>query len=371
MRRHPHRYHARLLLASSLLACATAHAQTKSAEEAPQPAPAREAESRAAAEALFRRGKAVYSAGKLLEAYEVYKAAWSLRKTYEIAGNLGNVALELGKAREAAEYLAYSRSMFPANGSPEKLARLEAALVEARRQVATVRVEVRRQGEASEGAAGEAEVLGDGQLAGRAPLGQELFLDPGYYTLKARLAGYADGERSIHVEKGSVETVILTLEAISIPEGRRGARNERAPPKVAGAPSPEWRLPVIVAGLGVAAAGLGVGIGAAVHSGARRADVNEAWVGLYDAAGDSACYGGGGALRASCDELLAAESDARTFRTLSIVGFIAGGAGAVTSIALLFLTGASSPSGAQGQSAVAFSLGFAPSAGVASVRGSF
>lgn len=369
MRRHPHRYYARLLLVPWLLAGATAHAQTKSPGGPTPPALEREAANKAAAEALFRRGKTLYTEGKSLEAFEVYRAAWDLRKTYEIAGNLGNVALELGKAREAAEYLAYSISMFPANGSPEKLAMLGAALAEARSRVATVRVEVRPSKETNNQGGG-ATALGDEQLAERLPVGREIFLDPGHYTIKATLPGYGGGERAIQVKEGAVETVVLTLEPIKILDPGKLPKKVRAAPEVTAAPA--WRVPVLAAGLGVAAAGLALGIGSAVHSGARRADVNDAWVKLSDPADDgSACHPTGSGDRALCDELRAAESDARIFRALSIAGFIASGVGAVTGIGPFIYTGASSSSGPRAQSVMTFSLGLAPGAGTASVRGSF
>jgi tetratricopeptide (TPR) repeat protein len=292
------------------------------------------------------RGKALYRAGRTREAYETYKAAWNLRKAYEIAGNLGNVALELGRPREAAEYFAYSRSLFPEQGSPEKLAVIEAGLAEARSQVATVRVEVRRSGNADDGGIADAEVLGDERGVRRAPLGRELFLDPGQYTLRARLLGYADGERVIQAKKGATS-------------------------KATAEPAREWRLPVIAAGFSVATVGLGLGIGAAVHAGARHTAKNEEWIKLYDAAGESACYAGGGPRGASCDELFAAERDERTFRALSVASFIVGGAGAATSIALLFLVERSSALESRGQSAMSLSIGLVPGAVAASVKGSF
>ncbi|HZF55829.1 MAG TPA: hypothetical protein VE093_44745 [Polyangiaceae bacterium] len=317
------------------------------------------------------RGKALYRAGRTREAYETYKAAWNLRKAYEIAGNLGNVALELGRPREAAEYFAYSRSLFPEQGSPEKLAVIEAGLAEARSQVATVRVEVRRSGNADDGGIADAEVLGDERGVRRAPLGRELFLDPGQYTLRARLLGYADGERVIQAKKGSVETVVLTLEPIRMPDGWRAAAKEGATSKATAEPAREWRLPVIAAGFSVATVGLGLGIGAAVHAGARHTAKNEEWIKLYDAAGESACYAGGGPRGASCDELFAAERDERTFRALSVASFIVGGAGAATSIALLFLVERSSALESRGQSAMSLSIGLVPGAVAASVKGSF
>src|SRR5262245_51434311 len=60
------------------------------------------------ADAYFLRGKALLKEGDVKGAYREYKACWDLRKTYDIAANLGNVEYELGLPRDAAEHLAFS-----------------------------------------------------------------------------------------------------------------------------------------------------------------------------------------------------------------------------------------------------------------------
>src|SRR5262245_16368476 len=89
------------------------------------------------ADELFLKGKTLYANGKLEEAYQAYKAAFESKKRYDIAGNLGNVAHELGKMRDAAEYLAYCIANFPANAPAEKRAALAGLLGDARKSVGT------------------------------------------------------------------------------------------------------------------------------------------------------------------------------------------------------------------------------------------
>ena len=62
---------------------------------------------------LFDQAQAAFAKGDKQGAYEAYKAAWALQKSYDIAGNLGNVELKLGMHRDAAEHLAFALDDFP------------------------------------------------------------------------------------------------------------------------------------------------------------------------------------------------------------------------------------------------------------------
>src|SRR5262245_56559173 len=56
---------------------------------------------------LFKRGKDYYKDGKLKEAYGSYRAAWDLKKSYDLAANLANTEFLLGLKRDATEHYAY------------------------------------------------------------------------------------------------------------------------------------------------------------------------------------------------------------------------------------------------------------------------
>jgi tetratricopeptide (TPR) repeat protein len=87
------------------------------------------------ADDLFRAGKVAYKAGKLQEAYEAYRAAWRLKRTYDIAANLANAESQLGKTRDAAEHLAFCIRNFPPTGGKAQLDHIKAQFDEARREV--------------------------------------------------------------------------------------------------------------------------------------------------------------------------------------------------------------------------------------------
>ena len=63
---------------------------------------------------LYKRANALYGQKSLAEAEGLYLEAWNLKKTYDVACNLGALELDLGKLREAAEHLAFALREFPA-----------------------------------------------------------------------------------------------------------------------------------------------------------------------------------------------------------------------------------------------------------------
>ncbi|MCK6591615.1 MAG: hypothetical protein L6Q76_29015, partial [Polyangiaceae bacterium] len=108
----------------------TAPAPTAS-PAATQPAVDPNASPEERAMALFRRGIEAHKQGNLVEAEGYYRTAFDLKKSYDIAGNLGDVELKLGKPRDAAEHLSFTIRNFPLTGKPELRERMQKALDEA------------------------------------------------------------------------------------------------------------------------------------------------------------------------------------------------------------------------------------------------
>jgi len=246
-----------------------AHAQAPAAEDASK------------AQALFDEGKKQYAAGKVQKAYDAYRGAWELRKSYDIAANLANAEKLLGKNRDAAEHYAYSLRTFPATGKPAQQKQLEAKLAEVRRELGALAVEVCVAG---------AEVRVDETPIGAAPLADEVFVEPGPHVVEARLAGYATATQNVLAGKGT-ETVkvVLTLverKAARVGEGQAaGQGGHGATPGDGQAKSVDHGagLPLGTAGpnrgllLGggvLAAVGLGVGIGLTVAASGKTAEAN-------------------------------------------------------------------------------------------------
>ena len=117
----------------------------------------------------FLKGKSLLKGGNVRGAYEEYKTSWNLKRTYDIAANLGNLELSLGMPRDAAEHLAFSVRNYAITGTtPERLDKTKQLLAQARAQVTALTIHVNVDG---------AEVAIDGKVVGRAPIVEEVYVD--------------------------------------------------------------------------------------------------------------------------------------------------------------------------------------------------
>src|SRR6185369_1258087 len=130
------------------------------------------------AEQAFKDGNRAFAAGDFHAAFAAYRAAWSLKQTFDIACNLGRTEVELSLARDAAEHLDYCLRTFSVSSRGEvkdAYKRFRELFVRVRREVAALSVEVRPSG---------AEITVDGASYGLAPLGRDIFLDPGPHRVR-------------------------------------------------------------------------------------------------------------------------------------------------------------------------------------------
>jgi hypothetical protein len=201
-----------LLLLTALLAPRPAAAGDEPGAPAPaqdpaQAAPAADAKPAAAtseerAALLYEEGNKFYDEGKYKEAEAKYQAAWDMARSFDIAGNLGNVEMMIGQPREAAEHLAYALKIFPLGGAPEKRKFLQGRLADAKKQIGTLRISVNMAG---------AEVFVDEKSIGKSPIETDVFVDPGDRIVVARY-GEKTTEQTVVVAKGSAADVPLTIE---------------------------------------------------------------------------------------------------------------------------------------------------------------
>jgi tetratricopeptide (TPR) repeat protein len=239
---------------------------------------------------LYAEGNALYDQGKHTQAEAKYQAAWDLRKSFDVAGNLGNVEVQVGQHRDAVEHLTYALQTFPLGEKPEKRKFLEKRLAEAKQQIGTLRIAVNIDG---------AEILIDGKPIGQSPLPGEVYVEPGERVIDVR-RGRLVATESILVAKGSSQNVAVTLES---------------GPKKA----------ILIAGGAVGAAGLLSGVVFAIVSTGKAGDA--------DAKHDELAAGPGGQgactlsqNQASCNDLLALREDQALFANVSVWSFILGGA---------------------------------------------
>lgn len=307
----------------------------------------------AKADEYFRQGKAFVKEDRWEEARRAYLAGYKIKRGYDIAGNLGNVELELGLARDAAEHLAYCMKSFPATGTASQLAYVKGRFEEARQKVSALSIQVNVDG---------AEVFVDGRSIGRSPFQDDVYIDPGARTLEVKLTGFAPSKRTIQAVKGSWQSVALVLRADAV-----------APAVVAPPHSPpvvvveeRSRAPFYVGG-GFALAGIGAGVAGILLSQASAVRADTQFTQLKAGGGVGACLDAANASR--CDALDQAYRDKGLFRTVSIAGFATAGAAASVILTYALLSGGKPRSA--GSSAMTIDVAAGPGLAGALLKGSF
>jgi hypothetical protein len=271
---------------------------------------------------LFRKGAAAFEAGKLEEARQLLLEAWTIRQTYDVASSLAQVEIELKRYRDAAEHLAFCIRNFAPVESEQTLQQVRKAFADVKTRVAAVSVSTDRSG---------AEIFVDSLGVGTAPLPAALFVEPGSHKLAARL-GEASVEQPLNADAGKEYAIELKFgdeapkPALGAPPVSSGID---APPTGDRAANPAGYTPALVTG-GIGAAALIAGVVLvfeAAHKDSQRDDQ------LAQLSGSNRC-GAQSPYTTACDRISSLDSDARTFRTVSFVGF---GAAAAAGVATYFL----------------------------------
>jgi len=272
---------------------------------------------------LFIRGMALYEQGQYERAEAALLASWSLKKHYQIAGNLGVCEMKLGKYRNAAEHLSVFLKELPPAGDQQDRKRAQALLDEARTKVAVVKIGVDVDG---------AEVRVDGQVIGAAPLAAEVFVEPGKRTVEAARGGYENTREVIDAKAGASLSVSLKLRPsapppLTPPSDQSKRLSEIGPPVMSARPNRK----VLIAGGAVAGAALVSGLVFTVLANGKAGAGDEKRDMIRAIGGSSACLSE--KFAADCDALHGLRKDYDTFANISVWSFIAAGAvGAATLI---------------------------------------
>ena len=285
------------------------------------------------AEGLFQQGIRLYSDKKWAEAEAVFREAWALNPTFDVAYNLGSAEHRVGKFAEAAEHLAFALRHWPLIGATTGLrGTAEQRLKEAREKVGALRVTVSVAG---------AEVFVDGRSVGVTPLEGEVFVAPGEHGIEARREGYETARKEISATAGAAVEVELApavkpevapgpVGAPVTAMGPVGAARSEAQP----VPPPAERslVPAIALG-GVAVVGLGVGIGLLAAAGGEASTAEEQHASILRAG--RSCVGGAGNYDAQCPELDDVSDRADTLHNAGVGMLIGAGVAAAAAGAYL------------------------------------
>jgi hypothetical protein len=301
---------------------------------------------------VYEQGRAAMAADRWQEGYRLFSGLWRERPSYDVAINLGEIELHLGKFRDAAEHLSYGVGHLPPREKLDVARTAREGLALAKQRVGTLKLSV---------VGARAELRVDGVVVGNSPLDHEVFVDPGSHQVEADSTDSGSMIRVVAVGAGQERTVELTFG-----EARAGAApaaSGSAPPSaafgnVAAAPVPSGQtpaganpatgaatnqpapsdgpvgsetqgpnyVPVILTGAATAA---GIGLGIAFLTAAKSHDT-ERRSALRRLPWTQAC-GAGNPNSSECASIADLANSAATLRTLSYVSFgLAGAAGVAT-----------------------------------------
>lgn len=312
------------------------------------------------AEEHYLRGKVLLKTGDVKGAYLEYKASWNLKQSYDIAANLGNLELDQGMPRDAAEHLAFALRTVAVTVPQDRIEAMRDLFSKARRLVGAASIKVNVPG---------AEILVDGRTVGRSPLDGEIFLDPGKRTIEARLNAYVPAKKVVDVARASTEPVELVLVLAGAAPSATPSSVPSVPPT--SHPPPKNMVPVGV-GVAVAAAALGVGIVGLVYSGSNSSEVTRLQGELtpLDLKGThSVCASS--APPDQCAKLDSALVAKGSWRNVAITGFATAGVVALATAAWVLLPGPHAAPSSDKASPVHASFSAGPNGGSVTVGGQF
>lgn len=357
-----------LLLVAMLAPSASAWAQPASPTP---PAPGGSVEPKSADDYALEGRELAMKPGMMQDARDRLATAWSMKRSFDIAGNLGSIEYELGLWRDAAEHLLYCKQNFPAvrdQAQTEKLARVETLLAKAREQVTSVRIRVT---DADGMELLGSEVLVDKAQIGRVPLPDEVFVEPGERLITARHSGFSEASKQIKAEKGGTESVTVALSPL------KQAANKVDKPLPPPPPKPgQKNIVLIAAGAGAAAVGLGLGLGTHLASNGASSDAQSTWESLraLPQGGAGACHNP--VNHPECEKLRSSFDSKETLRGVAIGGYVVGGLLAVGTAAYALIPTSKLPNAllkhgsTTGPSMRAF-VSVAPGGGGAVIEGRF
>lgn len=203
----------------------------------------------------FERGLAAASAKNWKKAAEEFGKAYELKPMPQIAGNLGEAELNLGRYRDAAEHLEkFLREDSGATEAERKAAK--EWLEQAKKKIVTFEITVALPG---------ADVLVDGKVVGKSPLPmKEVYVEPGKRTVEAR-AGDATDAQTDTFEAGWKRVIKLVPMKPAEPVASASATATESPPPSGEASGPSRGL--VIGGAAISGALLvagGVFVGLAV-----------------------------------------------------------------------------------------------------------
>lgn len=274
---------------------------------------------------LFKSGKAAFSRNDMPEAERLFAEAFALRKSADIAANLGQSELEQQKYRAAAEHFQWALVNFLPSASDAQRRAVESGLARSRAEIGVLRLDVKPEG---------ADILVGEQSLGKAPIAGDVFVDPGEVIVSVKRDGFVALDKRVMISKGTEQVVEISLtpkeEApapVVVPVSS-GIEQRSAASALSSdhGHSKKSLVPAFVA-TGIAVAGGVVGLVFTVNASSQADDADKLRDQLNDQGG---CGVGGTAPAAPCADLTEQRKHVDTSRNLALGAFVLGGVAAIT-----------------------------------------
>jgi hypothetical protein len=258
----------------------------------------------AAARSRGEEGLQLFQAGKWAESYDAFNQADRLYHAPTLILFMARCRRNQGKLLEARALYDKVIAEPVRAGAPEQFFKAVAAareeLVDLQKRIPSVRVTLHGT------MAAQARIAIDGAPLSEAERASGKALDPGAHEILAAVDKGASARKTILLTQGEAAWVELTLES-PLSFG-------------ADAPPARWQVPAILA-VGIGGAGVGVGSVAGILALSKISDIK------------SRCQPDGHCFKSDQPEA----DQAQTMVTLSTIGFVVGGVGLATGVALWFL----------------------------------
>ena len=230
---------------------------------------------------LFREGLASYNAGQVETARQLFLTAWTIQPSADVAMELAQTEMDLGKYVDAAEHLDYALRNFTPSINEMMRSIARQAYTDVLRRVAKLNVTVNQDG---------AEVLLNSRVIGKTPLPGSLYAEAGSCVVQARW-GTSSATETLLAEPGQELPVILALQPSGGPASDlRSAQEPHQPePSLTSAAAHKSLVPVIVGGaITMLALATGVGLRIASDSEANNAQRISSGLGIEGCIGTNA-----------------------------------------------------------------------------------
>lgn len=273
---------------------------------------------------LFKSGKAAFAKGDMAEAERLFSEAFAIRKSADIAANLGQSELEQQKYRSAAEHFQWALvNLLPSATDAQRKA-IETGLSRASAEVALLRLDIKPDG---------SDVLVGERNLGKSPIAGGVYVDPGEVIVSVKHDGYVSMDKRVVAAKGSEQPLEIALSpreegltpaAANGPAVDSGLEGNRAPAADVDVPrrQPKSLVPAFVA-TGVAVAGGVVGLVFTLKANSKESDADD----LRNEVGPGGCSGSE-APADTCNELRDRRESVDRSRNLAIGSFVVGGVAA-------------------------------------------